>query len=58
MSLIPCTDPCLYQQGGCCYLARAVSMGQPHRDCIHFLPRTVSQKNSQSLTNILHRDEL
>ena len=41
MSLIPCTDDCIYQQEGRCTLARAGSGGVPtkHRGCVHFLPR-------------------
>ena len=58
MNSIPCTDPCLYQQDGYCFLSRAVSMGQPHKDCIHFLPKTPSQKDRQSLPDVFHRDEL
>lgn len=60
MSLIPCTDPCIYQQEGRCTLARAVSCGQPPllRDCIHYLPRTPLQQHRQGLPDVLHRDEL
>ena len=60
LSLIPCTDPCIYQQDGCCTLSRAASGGDPAqlRDCVHYLPRPASQEHRQSLPDVLHRDEL
>lgn len=58
MNLIPCTDPCLYQQEGYCLLSRAASTGQPRKDCIHFLPKASSQQNRQSLPDVFHRNEL
>ena len=58
LSLIPFRDPCLYQQDGYCSLTRAVSMGSPGKACIHFLPRSSLQKNSQRFPNVLHRDQL
>lgn len=40
MSLIQCTDPCVYQLDGRCTLVRAASQGQPGRlGCINFVPR-------------------
>lgn len=40
LSLIACTDPCIYQKDGYCTLSRAVSGGYPSetRPCVHFLP--------------------
>ena len=61
MTLIPCSDPCIYQQDGCCTLARAGSGGTPAEGigCIHFVPRqTSSQKDRQRLPHILDRDQL
>lgn len=53
MSLIPCTDPCIYQKEGCCTLETACSGGLPG-GCVHFLP---SQQNSQGLADVPHRNE-
>lgn len=60
MSLIPCTDPCIYQKDGCCTLARAASGGFPSESkrCIHYLPKHPSQQNRQSFPDVFHRDEL
>lgn len=59
MTLIPCTDPCIYQQEGRCTLARAASCGEAAlmRDCVHFLPRP-SKQDSHGLPDVLHRDQL
>ncbi|MDO4516413.1 MAG: hypothetical protein Q4C76_04655 [Bacillota bacterium] len=60
MSLIPCTDPCIYQQEGYCTLARAASTGEAAllRDCVHYCPIQSSQKHRQGLPDVLHRDQL
>lgn len=57
--MIPCTDPCIYQQDGCCTLSRAVSGGQPSRErsCVYFLPNPL-QQHRQSLPDVAHRDQL
>jgi hypothetical protein len=57
-ALIPCTDPCIYQQEGCCTLSRAVSSGRPAmgQGCIYFLPH--SQQRRQRLPDVAHRDQL
>ncbi len=41
MSLISCTNNCVYQEEGCCTLERTVSSGQPSNraSCIHFIPK-------------------
>ena len=58
MSLIPCNDPCIYQQEGRCTLARAASAGaQSEGGCLHFLPRP-SQQSRQRLPDVPHRDKL
>ena len=57
MSLIPCTDPCIYQREGLCALDRACSAGVPSAGgCVHFLPRP-SQKDRQGLPDVPHRDQ-
>lgn len=60
MTLIPCTDPCIYQRNGRCTLSRAGSGGQTESRsrCVHFLARQPLQENSQSLPDITHRDQL
>ncbi len=57
MTLIPCTDPCIYQQEGLCALDRACSAGLPGTaGCVHFLPRP-SEKDSKGLPDVPHRDQ-
>lgn len=61
MSLIACTDPCIYQKDGYCSLSRAVSVGYPteHQSCVHFLPKNTNlQHCNQSLPNISDKDEI
>lgn len=61
MSLIPCTDPCIYQKDGFCQLSRAVSAGKPfHKSsCVYFLPNSKDSQNaSQGFTNIPHLDHM
>ncbi|MDY3015237.1 MAG: hypothetical protein SOR61_08715 [Evtepia sp.] len=60
MSLIPCTDPCIYQQEGRCTLSRAASRGNPspQKPCIHYLPRDHSEQDRQSFPDIPDRDHL
>lgn len=57
--MIPCTDPCIYQQDGCCTLSRAVSGGHPSQEqsCVYFLPNPL-QQHRQSLPDVAHRDQL
>lgn len=41
MSLIQCTDPCVYQLDGRSTLVRAASQGQPGcLGCVNFVPRS------------------
>ena len=60
MSLIACTDPCIYQKEGYCSLSRAVSLGTPGRGgCVHFVPvraERPSQQGGQGLPDIGHAD--
>lgn len=60
MNLIPCTDPCIYQQEGYCTLARAGSGGIPGQSvgCVHFVPKRASQQDRQRLPYILDGDQL
>lgn len=60
MSFIPCTDPCIYQREGCCTLDRACSGGvsDGRVGCVHYLPRTTSQKDRQRFADVPYRDEL
>lgn len=54
MSLIPCTDDCIYQQEGRCTLARAGSSGVPTKQegCVHFLPkRTIPRGPSNAVSH-------
>jgi len=58
MSLIPCTDPCIYQQDGCCTLCRASSCSSPGNaaSCVNFVPR--SKNGTESLTDIVHTNQI
>lgn len=62
MSLIACTDPCVYQKDGYCSLSRAVSGGYPseRQSCVHFLPKDALslQNGNQSLPNISDKNEM
>ena len=50
MSLIACTDACVYQQDGYCTLERAASCGLPGPEhaCVTFVPRRCSGADGQS----------
>lgn len=58
MSLIPCTDPCVYQQDGYCSLARAASCAAPGSavGCVNFVPR--SKHGAEGLADVVHADKL
>ena len=60
MSMIPCTDPCIYQREGCCTLRLACSCGVPGSggSCVHFLPAGTSEQDRKRLPDVPHRDEL
>jgi hypothetical protein len=61
MSLIACTDPCVYQKDGYCALSRAVSIGAPgQHGCMNFVPvcRSHSQQSRQCLSNVGDADQL
>lgn len=57
MSLIPCTEACIYQQDGCCRLSRAASCASPGCgvSCVNFVARL--QNGTERLTNIVHPDQ-
>lgn len=60
LSLIHCTDPCVYQRDGLCELVRAGSWGWPGHGCVNFVP-VVSQplqQGRQGLPDVGHPDEL
>lgn len=59
MSLIACTDPCVYQKDGYCSLSRAASPGEPGPSgCVNFVPTKLSQQSGHSLPNVSHPDQL
>ena len=59
MSLIACTDPCVYQKDGRCTLSRAASAGVPEQSrCIDFVPARTSQQSVHSLSDISYSDQL
>ncbi|MCI9156798.1 MAG: hypothetical protein HFF44_07665 [Lawsonibacter sp.] len=57
MSLIACTDPCVYQKDGYCSLSRAASTGETSRSkCVNFVPAQHSQQGGHGLPDIGHPD--
>ena len=60
MSLIHCTDPCVYQRDGLCELVRAGSWGRPGYGCVNFVPLASKplQQGCQSLPDVGNPDEL
>lgn len=59
MSLIACTDPCVYQKDGYCSLYRAASTGEPGQsECINFVPMQPLQQGRHSLSDIRHPNQL
>ena len=53
MSLIACTDPCVYQKDGYCSLSRAASSGEPGQSrCVNFVPAQPSQQRGHRLPNV------
>ena len=65
MSLIACTDLCVYQKDGYCSLSRAASSGQPGiGGCVNFVPCRLdapgsvpSQQGGQCLSDVGHPDQ-
>ena len=57
MSLIPCTDHCIYQQDGYCSLSRAASCAVSGTavGCVNFVPR--SQNRTECLTDVVHANQ-
>ena len=45
MSLIACTDPCVYQIDGYCSLSRAASPGDGRSGCVNFVARSEAKSN-------------
>lgn len=59
MSLIACTDPCVYQKDGRCSLSRAASIGEPRQSgCVNFVPARPSQQSGHCLPDVGHTDQL
>ena len=59
MSLIACTDPCVYQKDGYCSLSRAASSGEPGQSrCVNFVPTQPSQQCSHCLSDVGNPDQL
>ena len=59
MSLIACTDPCVYQKDGRCSLSRAASMGEAGQSgCVNFVPARPSQQSGHGLSDVGHTDQL
>ena len=59
MSLIACTDPCIYQKDGYCQLSRAASAGESGcSGCINFVPSGPIQQRGHSLPDVGHPDQL
>ena len=59
MSLIACTDPCVYQKEGYCSLSRASSAGEPGQSgCVYFVPVQPSLESGHRLPDIGHPDQL
>lgn len=59
VSLIACTDPCVYQKDGCCSLSRAASSGEPGRSkCVNFVPVQDLQQGGHRLPDVGHPDQL
>ena len=58
MSLIACTDPCVYQKDGYCSLSRAAYSGEASGSrCVNFVP-VQSKQGGHSLTNVGHPNQL
>ncbi len=62
MSLIACTDQCVYQQNGYCSLIRAGSRGEPSHQspCVNFVPKRAhrSQCGVERLPDVGNANEL
>lgn len=61
MSLIACTNDCLYQQDGYCALERAVTSSLPltsSGQCVNFVRRNASNQDGQGLPDVFYPNEL
>lgn len=59
MSLIACTDPCVYQKDGYCSLSRAASAGETGQSgCVNFVPVRPSKQGGHRLSNVGYPDQL
>ena len=60
MSLILCTNDCLYQNDGYCTLEQAVTCSLPRTapgQCVNCVPRS-SDQGSQGFPDVAHTNEL
>jgi len=61
MSLIACTDSCIYQQDGYCSLSRAMFGSSPNSQsrCVYFVSRAsrASQDYTECLSDIADTDQ-
>lgn len=64
MSLIACTDPCVYQIDGYCSLSRAASPGDGRFGCVNFVARSEVKSNlplqdcGHGLPDVGHPDQV
>lgn len=61
MTLIPCTNDCLYQTDGYCALEQAVTSSLPQSasgKCVNFVPRKASLQDGQRFPDVMYPDEL
>ena len=64
MSLIACTDPCVYQIDGYCSLSRAASPGDGRSGCVNFVARSEYKSNftlqdgGHGLPDVGHPDQV
>ena len=59
MSLIACTDPCVYQKDGYCSLSRAASAGElGQSSCVNFVPVQNSEQCGHSFPDVGNPDQL
>lgn len=58
MSMIPCTQNCVYQKDGLCALKQAMSTGYPDSEhpCVNYVPAL--DEGRQRLPYVPHRNEL
>lgn len=61
MTLIPCTNDCLYQADGYCALEQAATSSLPQSaagPCVNYVPRKNSDQSGQCFSDIMHPNQL